>query len=217
VTMKYRWLIGATSAAEVGSGLIVATALGAFAGPRAVRAFAGQQTPQVASVGTGVASADAAQAEAFPALQRAPRPEDAGATDPALLQGLARAQQQFEVNPSLGRAVLADPSTRLYIYPGRGVVCFGAVSSKYGTTVGCNATSEALRQGLGSQITIATASFISGVLPAGAHDVAVTDGSGARTPVTLTSDGGYSLQLAAEGRLLTYVAGDGTHRQQELH
>lgn len=217
MTTKYRWLIGATSAAALCSGLAVATALGAFAGPRAVRAFAGEQTPQFASVGTGVATVDAVQAEAFPAFQRAARPEDAGATDPSLLHGLARAQQQFDVNPSLGRAVFADASSLLYIYPGRGVVCLGAISSTYGTTVGCNSTSAVLAQGLGSQITVGAASFIQGVLPAGAHDVAIIDSSGARTPVTLTSDGGYALQLAGGGTLLTYVDRNGTPHQQELH
>jgi hypothetical protein len=47
--------------------------------------------------------------------------------------------------------------------------------------------------------------------------VTITDSSGAQTPVSLTSDGGYAVQLSAQGKLLSYVDRSGTQRQQQLH
>ena len=213
---KYRWLIGVATAVA-GSTLAVATATGAFSGSKAVPSFAGNLIPSTANANAGVAAPDATQTSAFQAFARPARTEDSGATAASLLEGLARSQQRFAVNPSLGRAVYTSADTQLYVYPGRGVVCFGAVSTQYGTTVGCTQTTAAVQQGLGSQITVGGVSFVQGVLPAGAHDVMITDSSGAQTPVSLTSDGGYAVQLAVQGTLLSYADRSGTPRQQQLH
>ena len=155
--------------AVAGSALAVGTAIGAFSGPKAVPSFAGDPAPQTASANAGVAAPDAIQMLAFSAFARPARPEDGGATAAPLLQGLTRPQQRSAVNPSLGRAVYMSADARLYVYPGRGVVCFGEVSTQYGTTFGCAPTTVAVQQGLGSQLTVGGVSFVRGVLPAGSR------------------------------------------------
>lgn len=214
--MTYRWVIGVTTLLA-GAGVAAATATGAFDQPQAVPQYSGYQASRIASPTAGIARAAADQVSAFPAFGRAPSESDRGATDPRLLRGLARAQQQFEVNPSLGRNVYTSTDTQLYLFPGRGVVCFGVISSETGTTVGCNATSAAAQQGLGCQIMVGGTSIVQGVLPAGAHDVVITDTAGHETTLELTADGAYVARLNAPATTLRYVDRTGTSHSQELH
>jgi len=219
MTMTFRWPIAIATGvalAVAGSSVGVATATGAFSGPRAVPESSGSQPTQVASLDSGIARPDASQIAAFSAFARAPQSQDLGATDPGLLQGLNLAQQQFAVNPSLGRNVYSDASTQIYIYPGRGAMCFGAVSSQTGTTVGCTTTAAAVERGLGSHLTLGEMSIVQGVLPAGTHDVVVTDAAGRKTAVNLTADGGYVAQLSTPPAKLTYTGRSGTQHEQDL-
>jgi hypothetical protein len=207
-----RRLVATVSLGLALAGVGVSAALGAFDNnPKAVSTPAppGLETAQ-ASPGQGRGLSRSQCGRCFPCVRRAPKSADA-IKDARVLRGLYHPQQQFAANPSLARNVYSGPDGDVYLVPAQGRLCLVTVGVSTGVTVGCNALSDAIKNGMGTIFTDGTVTTLAGVYPDGTQDVTITDYTGAKHLVLLGPDNGYWTSVS-QPALVTVTAPNGSVR-----
>jgi hypothetical protein len=204
--------------------LAATLATGAFSGAAANPAAATRaasppsQGPEVAAPNGGISTIPPAASSAFAAFRRPETRQDAAvASEPAVLGMLYSVQQASGVNPSLARVVYQGAETTLALVPGNGVVCLVQTGS---ATAACDGTADAAGRNFGIVSAVGgpkgVSETISGVLPDGAHSVALVEAGGARAPVTVTGDGGYSVTPGAEPKAIVYTDAQGAQHTETI-
>jgi hypothetical protein len=179
---------------------------------------AGQQQPESATPHGGIGNVPAAVISDFEAFRRAPTAEDSViATESAVLGILYRAQQASGVNPSLARVIYQGAATTLALVPGSNAICLVDTSSPSAL---CESTARAASHNFGIVSQVGSPQgvsiTVSGVVPDGVRDVYLTTSGGARMPVAVSSDGGYSVTPASEPTAIVYTDGRGARHSEPV-
>lgn len=139
-------------------------------------------SPPSATHSQGVAAPTADQVSAFPALGRAGTSVDAAASIRSDILGvLYTPQQEWQVNPSLGRIVFGTRGAGfLLLIPGSGEICLVAADFGDGVHAGCGAAASVESDGLVEFGGGRPSGYrVRGVLPRGASEgsLALADGT----------------------------------------
>lgn len=116
-----------------------------------------------------------------------------------------------DLDLSSTRQVIAAPEGSAALIRAAGGLCFVSVSQALGAVGECVPDGwPAQHQGLGIVAQLPDGSgFAQGVVPQGVTQVQFTDAAGVSTPVSLNSDGAYSVVLAAAPSSVTYLSPNG--------
>lgn len=166
-------------------------------------------TPPVADPNSGVASVPADVIKTFGAFRRAQNSQDTTlALSPTGLRVLGSVQGQVGAAPRLARTVLSNSTATISLVPAKnGYLCM--VSTAGGAAgAGCSEASEAETSGILNSASGASGELLYGAMPDGTHSLVITDTNGNTTPVNISADGGFAVQLAAPGAKLTYLDGN---------
>jgi hypothetical protein len=103
------------------------------------------------------------------------------------------------------------PDGDVYLVPAQGRLCLVTVGVSTGVTVGCNALSDAINNGMSTIFPDGTVTTLVGVYPDGTQDVTITDYTGTKHLVVLGPDNGYWTSVS-QPTLVTVTAPDGSVR-----
>jgi hypothetical protein len=117
-----------------------------------------------------------------------------------------------EANSGLARRVSKDGENAEYIVPGNEVVCLVAISVGHATGGGCAPASSVETKGTTSLTVVPGGYEVSGILPTGTSDVAITTASGTSTVVSANANHAFEFFSAAPLAKLVYsLPGGGQH------